>query len=193
MVRDDLVVKAKVKEDFVEEKGGDPFGGDRFLSRAENYPLSKSMVNHDQERIKAHGDWEIHDEITEDLLEGAGSREFDWGEQWDSGMSIGLVLLACSTAFDIAADKGGQARPPELGSNKLAGFEEARVASRFMIMATCKDGMAKGVISGDVNTVFVCQNAGLHLPVSKARVKREQNVLVHGLKCLQDKGVTSRS
>ena len=67
------------------------------------------------------------------------------------------------------------------------------MTSRFMIMATCKDGMAKGVISGDVNTVFVCQNAGLHLPVSKVRVKREQNVLVHGLKCLQDKGVTSRS
>ena len=118
-VRDDLVVKAKVKEDFVEEKGGDPFGGDGFLSRAENYPLSKSMVNHDQERIKAHRDWEIRDEITEDLLEGAGSREFDWRERWDSGMSIGLVLLACSTAFDIAADKGGQARPPEFGCNEL--------------------------------------------------------------------------
>ena len=193
MVRNDFVVKTKAKEDFVEEKGGDSFGGDGFLSRAENYPLSKSMVDHDQERVKARGDREIHDQITGDLLEGARSRGFDRGKQWDSGVHVNFVLLALSTAFDVVADKGGQARPPELGSNKLAGFEEARVASRFMIMATCKDGMAKGVISGDVNTVFVCQNAGLHLPVSKARVKREQNVLVHGLKCLQDKGVTSRS
>ena len=32
-----------------------------FLSWAENYPLSKPMVYHNQERITAHGDREIHD------------------------------------------------------------------------------------------------------------------------------------
>ena len=53
LVRDDFVNKSETKEDFVEEKGGDPFGSDGFLRRAMNYPLSKSMVYHDQERIEA--------------------------------------------------------------------------------------------------------------------------------------------
>ena len=60
-VRNDFVVKTKAEENFVEEKGGDSFGGDGFLSRAENYSLSKPMVNHDQERIKARRDREIGD------------------------------------------------------------------------------------------------------------------------------------
>ena len=60
-VRDDFVVKVKVEGDFVKEKGGNPFSSDGFLSRAENYPLSKPMVNHDQKRVKALGDREIHD------------------------------------------------------------------------------------------------------------------------------------
>ena len=70
-VRDNLVVESVAKEDFVEEKGGDPFGGDSFLSGAENYPLSKAMVYHDQERIEACGGREIGDKITGDLLEGS--------------------------------------------------------------------------------------------------------------------------
>ena len=52
-VRDDFVKKSEVKKNFVEEKGGDSLGGDGFLRRAENYPLSKSMVYHNQERIEA--------------------------------------------------------------------------------------------------------------------------------------------
>ena len=62
-VRDDFVKKSEMKEDFVEEKGGNPFGGDGFLGRAKNYPLSKPMVYHDQERIKVQGDRKISDEI----------------------------------------------------------------------------------------------------------------------------------
>ena len=53
MVGDDFIEKSKAKEDFVEKEGGNPFGGERFFSRAENYPLSKPMVYHDQERIEA--------------------------------------------------------------------------------------------------------------------------------------------
>jgi len=61
MIRDNLVVEFIVEEDFVEEKGGDSFGGDGFLSGAENYPLSKAMVYHDQERIEAGGGGEVGD------------------------------------------------------------------------------------------------------------------------------------
>jgi len=60
-IRDNLVVESIVEENFMEEKGGDSFGGDSFLSRAENYPLSKAMVYHDQERIKAGGGGEVGD------------------------------------------------------------------------------------------------------------------------------------
>ena len=56
-------------------------------------------------------------------------------------MSIGIVLLAFSTAFNISADKGSEAWPPELRGNQLAGLQEAGVASRFMIMATLKYGV----------------------------------------------------
>ena len=76
-IRDDFVEKAKAEEDFVEEKGGDPFSGDGFLGRAKNYPLSKPMVYHDHERIEAGGYGEIHNEIAGDLLEGAGGDGLD--------------------------------------------------------------------------------------------------------------------
>ena len=70
-IRDDFVKKSETEEDFVEKEGGDSFGGDRFLGRAKNHPLSKPMIDHDQERVKARGDREIGDEIAGNLLEGA--------------------------------------------------------------------------------------------------------------------------
>ena len=72
-IRDDFIKKSKTKENFVEEEGGDSLGGDGFLGRAENYPLSKPMVYHDQERIKTQGDGEVGDKIAGNLLERAGS------------------------------------------------------------------------------------------------------------------------
>ena len=53
----------------MEKEGGYPLGGDGFLCRAENYPLCKAMVDHDQQGIKARGSREIGDEVTGDLLE----------------------------------------------------------------------------------------------------------------------------
>ena len=41
-----------------------------YDSRAENYPLCKAMVDHDQQGIEARGDGEVSDELTTDLLEG---------------------------------------------------------------------------------------------------------------------------
>ena len=43
----------------MEKEGGNSFGGDGFLGRAKNHPLSKPMVYHDQERVKARGNGEI--------------------------------------------------------------------------------------------------------------------------------------
>ena len=61
----------------MEKEGGDSFGSDRCLSRAKNHPLSKPMVYHDQERIKARGDREIRDKIAGDLLERVGGDGLD--------------------------------------------------------------------------------------------------------------------
>ena len=121
-VRDDFVKKSETKEDLVEEKGGNPFGSDGFLHRAKNYPLSKPMVYHDQERIKVQGVGKISDEIAGDLLEWARSKQFDRRQWRYGGVSVSFVLLAFSTAFDISADKGSKAWPPELCGNQLAGL-----------------------------------------------------------------------
>ena len=99
-------------------------------------------------------------------------------------MSVGLVLLAFRTAFNVAADKESEAGPPEFGSNKLMGFEEARMSSKLVIMTAFKDGTVEGVISRDVDTAFVSEDSSFNLPISKAREEREGNILMHRLKCL---------
>ena len=70
MIRDDFVVEPEAKVDFVEKECGDSFGSDHFLSGAENYPLCKAMVDHNQQRVKARGGREVGDQVTGDLLEG---------------------------------------------------------------------------------------------------------------------------
>ena len=59
-----------------------------------------------------------------------------------------------------------------------------------MIVAAFKNGVAKGVISRDVDTAFVGKDAGFELPVREPRTEGERDVLMHGLKSLEDKGVT---
>ena len=52
------------------------------------------MVDHDQKGIKTIGKGKVGDEITGDLLEGAGAGGWN-GEEWGSGrMGVHLVLLA---------------------------------------------------------------------------------------------------
>ena len=87
-IRNNFVKKSEAKENFMEEKRDDSFGSNQFLSRAENYPLSKPMVYHDQERVKARGDEEICDKIAGELLEGAGGK----GLIGDKGGMVGCVL-----------------------------------------------------------------------------------------------------
>ena len=76
-IEDDLVVKAESGEDVVEEDLGNICRGGGFVARAENYPLQKAMVNHNQNRIVAMGEGEISDEVHGDLLEGVGALRED--------------------------------------------------------------------------------------------------------------------
>ena len=72
---------------------------------------------HDQERIEARGNGEIHDKITGDLLERARGDGFDRRKGGHGGMCVNFVLLALGTAFDVAADEGGESGPPEFGGD----------------------------------------------------------------------------
>ena len=101
----------------MEEESGYPFSGDCFLGRAENYPLCKTMVDHNQQRVKAGGSGEVGDQVARDLLEGARGMGFDQGEWRDSGMCVGLVLLACSAAFNVFSHKLCESWPSEFSSN----------------------------------------------------------------------------
>ena len=105
-------------------------------------------------------------------------------------MCVHLVLLAKGTAFDIASDEGSESGPPELGGDQLASFQEAGMSGRFVIMAACEDGVAKGVVHGDVDTSFVREDFCFNLPVSESGLKGERDIFVHRLKSLEDEGVT---
>ena len=104
-------------------------------------------------------------------------------------MRVGFVLLATSTAFNIAADIGSEAGPPEFSGNQLASFQEAGVTGGFVIVATLEDSMMKGVICGDIDTTLIDKDAGLNLPVGQPGAEGEGNILVHGLESLENEGV----
>ena len=101
----------------MEKEGGNSFGGDRFVGRAKNYPLSKPMVDHDQERVKARGDREISDEIAGDLLEGVRSDGFDGQQRGYCRVRVNLILLAKGTALHVSADEGGESGPPKFSGD----------------------------------------------------------------------------
>ena len=107
-------------------------------------------------------------------------------------MCISFVLLAKSTAFNIAPDIGSEARPPELSGDQLAGFQEAGMSRGFVIMAALEDGTAEGVVRRDIDATLVSKDAGFDLPVSEPGAKGKRDVLVHGLESLKDEGVARR-
>ena len=73
LIRDDLVVEAKLREDVLETDLGDVRRGGGFVAGMENYPLRKTMVYHDQNRVVAVGGREVGNKIHGDLLERAGA------------------------------------------------------------------------------------------------------------------------
>ena len=122
-VGDDFVVETEAKVYFVKKECSNTFGGNVFLRRAENHPLCKSIVDHDQKGIEASGRGKVGDKITGDLLEGTGCRGANGGEWGNGGMGIGFVLLAGSAALNIHTCKcRRQGRATRLSSDELASF-----------------------------------------------------------------------
>ena len=164
-IRDHLVVKAKVEEDFVKEEGCDPFYSDGFLCGAENHPLSKLMVNHDQKRVKAIGRGKISDEIAGDLLEWVSGDGVNRSEGGNSRVHVGFVLLENSATINIFMNKGSEARPPEFRGNQLIGFEIARMAGSLVVMASGENGFLKREVRGYIDTALVDKDSLSMLPV----------------------------
>ena len=154
-----------MKVDFVEKKSSYSLGSDSFLSGAENYPLCKAMVDHDQQGIKTGGCGKVGNKVTGDLLEGVRSERLDWSEWGDSGVCVGLVLLACGIVFDIFLHKLYETRQPELGSNELMDFEITRVADSLMVMVSGQDGATEGVFWRNIDMAFVHENMVIIFPV----------------------------
>ena len=128
-VGDDLAVETKSWEDVLEKDLGNVCCRCSFVARAENYPLRKTMVYHDQNRIIAVGGREVSNEIHGDLLERVGAFRRDGGEQGKGRVGVNLIGLASSTAGDEFLDKGGHSQPPIVLLEKGDGVEISAVGS----------------------------------------------------------------
>ena len=146
MIRDDLVIESKAEVDLVEKEGGNLFCSDCFLGEAENYPFSKPIVDHNQERVKVRGDQKVSDEIARNLLKGLRGKGLDGSERQDGGVGIQLVLLAGGTFFNILLDKLCKTRPLEFCCDKLMGFKVSWVTSSLMVMTLVDNGLLKCII-----------------------------------------------
>ena len=168
------------------------FRGDVFLRGTENHPLSKPMVDHNQKGIEAGGRGEVGDKVTGDLLKGAGRRGANGGEGQNGGVRIRFVLLAGGAAFNVLADIRGEAGPPEFRCDKLAGFKVAGVTGTLVVVTLLENGMAEGIVVGDIDMSLVGQDACFDLPVGETGAEGERDVLIHGLEGAEDEGVARR-
>ena len=77
MVRDECIVKTKAFEYEIKKQLGNSSGVNGLLARCENYPLSKTMVDHDHDRIKPRRGGEVGDEVNGELFKGEGDSRLD--------------------------------------------------------------------------------------------------------------------
>ena len=113
------------------------------------------MVDHDQKGIKTIRKGKVGDQITGDLLKGAGAGGWNgekWGSRW---MGIGFVLLARGTPTDITANIRGEAWLPKLRGNKLVSLEDSRMTSSGMVMVMSNNRVAQVSISRDIDMALV--------------------------------------
>jgi hypothetical protein len=153
----------------------------------------KSMVDHDQQGVKARGRGKVGDKITRDLLEGTGGGGFDRGERRDNQVGICLALLAKGTTFDVFTNEVGKTRPPVFGSNKLVGFKITRMAGRGVIMRMSDDVAAKRTRVRDIDLILVGKEAPVNLPIREARTEGRENGAIEGLEGILHKDIITRS
>ena len=98
-------MKAEMEEYMFEKEFGDSFGIDGRVTRSENDPFRKAVVNHDQQRIKTIRERQTGDKVNRELLKRAGAGGWQRGKGRDGWVGIYLHLLAESAASDEATDE----------------------------------------------------------------------------------------
>jgi hypothetical protein len=112
-VREEGVRKSEL---FVDIVLGGLDGVDCFVAGNRNYPLSRSMVDHDHEAVKFIDQVNVSDEVTCDLeKEKDISPSFNRNQAGNRGVHVHFYLLANSTAGYVVLDKNGHSRPPVVG------------------------------------------------------------------------------
>ena len=101
-------------------------------------------------------------------------------------------MLAYGTAFNVFPHELYETWPLEFGCDKLASLKTPRVAGSLIIVATSEDGIVVGVLGGNINMSFVCENVVIILPVQKVRLEGGGDIFKRGLQMLEDKRVRLR-
>ena len=140
-------------------------GCNSFLCRAENHPLTKAMVHHDQERVKTGGGGKVGDKVARNLTEGKRRGGGDGCGRRSSGVCVRFVLLTSCAASNKGTNIGCEARPPELGRDQLASFEKAGVASGGVVVAVAENVAAEIASGRDKDAAFIGEDAISILPV----------------------------
>ena len=104
-------------------------------------------------------------------------------------MCVCLVLLASGAASNKSTNIGGEAWPPELGSDQLVSFEKAGVTSGGVIVTPAENVAAEIASGGNKDAAFICEDAIGKLPVREAGTEGRGNGAIHRLKGLEDKGI----
>ena len=107
-------MKTEAFEYEIKKQLGNSCSVNGLLARCENYPLSKTMVDHDHDRIKPCRGREVGDEVNGELFKGEGNGRLDREQRRCDRVSVGLVLLADGTTSDEVLYKGGETQPPEI-------------------------------------------------------------------------------
>ena len=121
------------------------------------------MVYHDQNRIKAVGEWEVGDEVHRDLLEGACAFGGDRGERGVGRVGVDFVGLASSAAGDEFADEGGHAGPPIVFLEHRNGAEVSTVGASEGFVNVFDQGVVGRFRY--VEATFVIKGALVEVPV----------------------------
>ena len=100
----------------------------------------------------------------------------DRGERGDSGVCVRFVLLAHGAAFDVLVHKLHETRPPKLRGDELASFEITGMTGGLMVMASCEDGVAEGILWGNIDTTLVGQDMVVEFPVGETRPEGSRDV-----------------
>ena len=183
-VGDDLVMKAKLWEDVLKKDLGNVRHKGSFVAGVENYPLQKTMVYHNQNRIVAMREGKIHDEVHGNLLEEAGAFGGDRGEQGVEWMGVDLIGLTHGTSGDELADESGHAGPPIVFLKQGDGAEISGMSASKGFMNILDEGVSGRL--GDVEMQFVIESALVEVPVLSLRLGERYGVCIHGSKGVDD-------